>query len=448
MAVDQTANFVRINVDGTHTDTDTTIQLETGEASELPDPANGEYNLTWWDDTFADHPSDDDNVEIVRVTGVDTGNDTITVQRGQEDTTAVAHDNSQAQYRMVLSATAGLFDQFEDVTNLDGSAGANGEVLKSDGTDLFFGTDKSGMTTTERQTFNDVIATLARNQFVDNLAELAYDGGFFEIFGDTNEIAEQSNVTVSTLSGGDSNGVISLTRPSSTATRPSDSSTWGGSGYGLTINPNQDLGRIDVEISSNTTNVIELTIYLESDGSTVATKQVDSLGAGDVVTFNRSFSSGTGYIISISGANEVGNFSPPSFPYTSDLVDITAGSLDNETRTNEVSGIKNVEGFGDYKASGYIRSTQFDLADDGFTSAPTSVVTSQSLIDQLEASEDVQYVLEGGSGGTFTITQSDVDTEVDISGSISSTQIQVKTELSGDGSSTPELDDEMFHFKE
>jgi len=138
MAIDQTANFVRINVAGTHTDTDTTIQLETGEASELPDPADGEYNLTWWNDTFADHPSDDDNVEIVRVTGVDTGNDTITVQRGREDTTAVAHDNSQAQYRMVLSATAGLFDQFEDVTNLDGSGGTSGQFLQTDGTNLSF----------------------------------------------------------------------------------------------------------------------------------------------------------------------------------------------------------------------------------------------------------------------------------------------------------------------
>ncbi len=138
MALDQTANFVRVTVSGTHTDTDTTIQLENGEASELPDPANGEYNLVWWNDTEASRPSADPNVEIVRVTGRDTTNDTITVERGQEDTTAVAHDVSGDTYRMLLGATAKMFADINDVTNLSGSAGSSGQFLQTDGTNLSF----------------------------------------------------------------------------------------------------------------------------------------------------------------------------------------------------------------------------------------------------------------------------------------------------------------------
>jgi len=106
MALDQVENFVEVNVAGDHSDTETTISLQTGEASNLPDPANGEYNLVWFNSTNFSRPSDDDEVEIVRVTARDTNNDTITVQRGQENTTAVAHDTSNSDYVMILAYTA------------------------------------------------------------------------------------------------------------------------------------------------------------------------------------------------------------------------------------------------------------------------------------------------------------------------------------------------------
>jgi len=113
MPLDQTANFKRIDVSGTHTNSDTTIQLEAGEASKLPDPANGEYNLVWWNITDSKLPSDDSNVEIVRVTGRNTTNDTITVQRGQEGTSAVAHDSNGDNYKMILSATSKMFEDID-----------------------------------------------------------------------------------------------------------------------------------------------------------------------------------------------------------------------------------------------------------------------------------------------------------------------------------------------
>jgi len=113
MALDNVENFVEVNVAGTHTSSDTVIQLGNGEASDLPDPSNGEYNLVWFDETNYVKPGNDPEVEIVRVTGRDTGNDTITVSRGQENTSPVAHDTASVNYIMLLSNTAKIIEDVD-----------------------------------------------------------------------------------------------------------------------------------------------------------------------------------------------------------------------------------------------------------------------------------------------------------------------------------------------
>lgn len=162
MALDQTQNFVEVDITGTYTSTDTTISLESGGASEVPDPANGEYNLVWFDAENNAKPSFDPEVEIVRVTGRDTGNDTLTVQRGQENTSAVAHDTSNADYKFLLTPTSKMISDIDnanfstntvtvantnialggsgnpDVTNFDGSSGSSGQFLQTDGSSLSF----------------------------------------------------------------------------------------------------------------------------------------------------------------------------------------------------------------------------------------------------------------------------------------------------------------------
>jgi len=67
MPLDQVENFVEVNVAGTHSSTETTISLQSGEASNLPDPSGGEFNLVWFDSTNFSRPSEDSEVEIVRV---------------------------------------------------------------------------------------------------------------------------------------------------------------------------------------------------------------------------------------------------------------------------------------------------------------------------------------------------------------------------------------------
>lgn len=86
MALDDTKNFCKVSVTGTYTDTDTSITLVSGDGAKLPTPP---FNLVWYDETNYPDVVSDPNKEIVRVTAIST--DTLTVTRGQEGTTAVAH---------------------------------------------------------------------------------------------------------------------------------------------------------------------------------------------------------------------------------------------------------------------------------------------------------------------------------------------------------------------
>jgi len=63
-----------------------------------------------------------------------------------------------------------------------------------------------GMSKSERQSFNDTINTIARNEFENNLSQLNFDGGLFTIYRDSSKIANTSNVSTKTLQKGDSIG--------------------------------------------------------------------------------------------------------------------------------------------------------------------------------------------------------------------------------------------------
>jgi len=110
MTLDQTANFVRVGVSGSHDDIATTVTLAQGDASVLPDPSNGKYNLVWFDaGTFA-RPDEDPNVEIVRAQSIDTQNDTLLVSRGEESTSASTKNTVGGEYVLVLAPTSKMFD--------------------------------------------------------------------------------------------------------------------------------------------------------------------------------------------------------------------------------------------------------------------------------------------------------------------------------------------------
>src|SRR6056297_207116 len=121
MVLDQVENFIRVSVSGSHASGDSTISLQSGEASTLPDPSNGKYNLVWFDSQNYRLPDKDPNVEIVRVNSVDTANDTVSVTRGQENTTATTKSETGAEYELLLGPTAKTIQEI-DQFKLDASA--------------------------------------------------------------------------------------------------------------------------------------------------------------------------------------------------------------------------------------------------------------------------------------------------------------------------------------
>ena len=109
--LDQILNFCVVVVSTGYNDTDTSIVLKTGDGAKLPDPASGEYNLTWYDSDTYPNPADDPNVEIDRVTAKST--DTITVIRAQEGTVASTKNTADKTYKMILSLTKKMITDIE-----------------------------------------------------------------------------------------------------------------------------------------------------------------------------------------------------------------------------------------------------------------------------------------------------------------------------------------------
>lgn len=98
-------NFAKVTVDTGYDDADTAIDLVSGDGAKLPDPAiDGEYRLVWWNSTDYPDPSDDPDVEIVKVTAIDT--DQLTIVRGYDGTVASNKNISSKTYLMVLALTA------------------------------------------------------------------------------------------------------------------------------------------------------------------------------------------------------------------------------------------------------------------------------------------------------------------------------------------------------
>lgn len=130
MSLDATKNFAKVTVSTGYGSGDISIVLATGAGAKLPQPStDGAFNLVWWDSASYGDPSDDPNVEIVRVTARTT--DTLTVIRGQEATPASNKNTSAHTYLMILGATAKMFT---DIQSALASAGAISSVSNTDGT--------------------------------------------------------------------------------------------------------------------------------------------------------------------------------------------------------------------------------------------------------------------------------------------------------------------------
>jgi hypothetical protein len=128
MPIDAAKNFAKVTVSTGYDASATSIALTAGHGLKLP---TAPFNAVWWNSTDYSDPSDDPDVEIVRVTNVAT--DTLTVTRAQEGTSASVKNSGGKTYRMVaglLAAAANTLATQSDivypcVVRLD-SSGFNG----------------------------------------------------------------------------------------------------------------------------------------------------------------------------------------------------------------------------------------------------------------------------------------------------------------------------------
>lgn len=134
----------------------------------LPDPAvDGAYNLYVWNSTDYTSPENDPYYEILRVTGPAGTGDIKYVLRGQEGTSAVAHNITDKQYYVGLDITAKMITDIDTalyarITSVSGQNHATLSNLDyaSAGHTGFAGTDVSNIFSTDQQVNGNVYATL------------------------------------------------------------------------------------------------------------------------------------------------------------------------------------------------------------------------------------------------------------------------------------------------
>jgi hypothetical protein len=107
--LDPTKNFAKGKVVGVYDADDLYVDVE--DASVFPNPeVDGEFNLVWYNHSDYPDPSDDPNVEIIRVTGYDDTN-RFSILRSQEGTVASTKNRSQKIYKLIRGFTKKDYDE-------------------------------------------------------------------------------------------------------------------------------------------------------------------------------------------------------------------------------------------------------------------------------------------------------------------------------------------------
>lgn len=101
MPLDNAKNFAKVSLSAGYDAAAGSIVLLSGHGARLP---SAPFNAVWWNYTDYPDPSDDPDVEIVRVTSVST--DTLSITRAQEGTVATAKNISGKTYKIIAGLTA------------------------------------------------------------------------------------------------------------------------------------------------------------------------------------------------------------------------------------------------------------------------------------------------------------------------------------------------------
>ena len=141
---DNAKNFAKSEVSTGYDASATSVVLATGGGAKMP---TAPFNAVWWNATDYSDPSDDPNVEIVRVTNVTT--DTLTVTRAQESTSATTKNAGGKTYKVIAGLTANTVNS--DLEKISSKNAANG----------YAGLDGSSKLTGSQQVYGTTADTAA-----------------------------------------------------------------------------------------------------------------------------------------------------------------------------------------------------------------------------------------------------------------------------------------------
>lgn len=107
-------NFAIVTLASGINDSATTMSLNSGHGAKLPTPGSLGFWLTIWNNTdYPNAPGDDPAVERVKVTAL-SGDTITTMVRGQDGTSASAHNTAGKTYKAVQSWGDAEIDQLQD----------------------------------------------------------------------------------------------------------------------------------------------------------------------------------------------------------------------------------------------------------------------------------------------------------------------------------------------
>lgn len=191
--LDPVVNFGKVTVSGGYPAGIDNIAatLIVGDGSKLPNPADpaGSFNLVWFDSSTYSDPADDPKVEIVRC--IANVNDTLTLMRAQEGTSASTKNTSGKIYKMILAPTRKTIDDI----GVESQSKVNTHSALSTGV---HGVTSNIVGVSDTQTLANKTLT---SPFISTIygGSAANDG--ITIEGTSNEIKTSSYVTLQPTSG-------------------------------------------------------------------------------------------------------------------------------------------------------------------------------------------------------------------------------------------------------
>lgn len=126
-AFKQVKNGSKSTLAGTITNTVTTLTVKSGQGVRFQ-VASGSFWATIWNKALYWDPRDDPGAEIVLVTA--RSGDTLTIVRGQLDTTNVSHSANDAIEMLLLDQH--FIDVYNAINALEANSGGNGDIEITD----------------------------------------------------------------------------------------------------------------------------------------------------------------------------------------------------------------------------------------------------------------------------------------------------------------------------